>query len=143
YFTINELYKGSVEQHLKVDFDCSTACMMSFSKNDEWLIYAIFQRFDLITVSICEHSRKNFSDSSQDIYQLNSGRTFAQEKQFLNTALNIQPFAKNNELNSQQNELGPHNDQPSATNKLWLLLTSILVMAIVYYLTRYKKQNGK
>src|SRR5438105_5526375 len=61
YFTINELYKGEVEQHVKIDFDCASDCMMNFSKDDEWIIYASYQRFDLMTVNMCEHSRKFFS----------------------------------------------------------------------------------
>lgn len=141
HFTINELYKGEVEQHVKVDFDCSSACMMSFSESDEWIIYSIFQRFDLMTVNICEHSRKFFSDATLDIYEIASHRTFEQEKQFLNKALGIQSFIKKNELNEQQNNMAHHNTQPSAMNKLWLLLASAVAMGIVYYVTRKKKND--
>ena len=139
YFTINELYKGATEQHVKVDFDCSSECLMNFSKNDEWIMYASYQRFNLMTVNICGHSRKFFNDGTQDIYQLAAQRTFEQEKQFLQTAIGIQPFIKNNELNEQQTEMRPHNDQPSAINKLWLLLISFTAVVIIYYVSRKKK----
>jgi hypothetical protein len=141
YFTLNELYKGAVEQHVKIDFDCASDCMMNFSKGDQWLIYSSFQRFDLMTVNICEHSRKFFSDASQDIYQIASHRTFVQEKQFLNATFGIQPYVKNNELNKLENDLRPHNDQPSSLNKLLLLLVSFIAMGIVYYITRNKNKK--
>ena len=143
HFTIIELYKGVAEQHVKINFDCSTACMMSFSKGDEWIIYSIFQRFDLMTVNICDHNRKFFSAAEQDVYQITSKRTFEQEKQFLNTSLGIQSFIKKNELNEQQSDLAHQNTQPSAITKLWLLLASALTMGIVYYINRSTKKNDK
>jgi len=141
HFTIIELYKGGVEQFVNVDFDCSSSCMMSFAKGDEWIIYSIFQRFDLLTVNLCGHSRKFFHDAAQDVNQITSERTFEQEKQFLNKALGIQSFIKKNELNQQQNELAHENTQPSAISKLLLLLASALVMGIVYYISRNKKKK--
>jgi hypothetical protein len=94
YFSINELYKGEVEQHFKIEFDCASPCMMSFSKADEWLIYSTYKRFDLMVVSLCSHSRKLFADASQDYYQLSAQRRFEEEKQFLKTTLGTHSFAK-------------------------------------------------
>ena len=142
YFTIKELYKGNVEQEVKIDFDCSSACMMSFEKDDEWLVYSTYQRFDLMTVNLCGHSRKLVNDAAQDVYELTAQRTFEQEKQFLKLMLGVQSFVKKNPINRQQSDLKPHNDQPSGMNKLLLLLVSFLVMAIVYYVTRNKKRNN-
>ena len=139
YFTIIELYKGSVEEHVKVDFDCASSCLMSFSKGDEWLMYASFQRFDLLTVKLCDHSRKLFSDATEDVYQLAAHRTFDEEKAFLKNTLGIQKFAENNELNEMHEQMGARNEQPSDKNKILLLLVSFFVMAIVYYLARKKK----
>lgn len=141
YFTINELYKGAVQRSVKVDFDCSSDCMMSLSKGDGWLIYSNFQRFNLLSVNICGHSRKLFADANQDIYQLAAQRTFEQERQFLVSALGIQSFMKSNELNKQQTDLGPRNEHPSPMNKLWLLLVSFLVMILVYYVIKKKRGN--
>ncbi|MGQ0829074.1 MAG: hypothetical protein ACT4ON_11855 [Bacteroidota bacterium] len=140
HFTIKELYKGIVEQHVQIDFDCSSSCMMSFSKGDEWIIYSIFQRFDLLTVNICGHSRKFFPGAAQDVYQIASDRSFEQEKQYLTKILGIQSFIKKNELNEQQNDLAHQNKQPSGIHKLLLLLASVLAMGIVYYVTRKKKE---
>ncbi len=139
YFTISELYKGSVQQHVQVEFDCASACMMSFSKGEEWLMYTMFQRFDLIKAKVCSHSRKFFNDATQDFYFIAAQRSFEQEKQFLKESLTLQPFAQNNELNEQQADLKPHNNQPSAMNKLWLLLVSVITMIVVYLFSRKKK----
>ena len=138
YFTIVELYKGPVANHVKVDFDCTSACLMSFAKGDEWLMYTTFQRFDLITVNICDHSRKLFSEESQDVYQLAAHRTFDEEKLFLKNSFGLQEFVKYNELNAIHEQMGARNEQPSNWNKLWLLLISFSVMGLVYYITRKK-----
>jgi hypothetical protein len=141
YFTINELYKGAIEKKVKVAFDAASACLMSFAKNDQWLIYASYQRFDLMTVNICDHNRKKIEEGTTDIYQLTAHRTFEEEKTFLKNTLGTQPFVIGNKLNKQHTELGPHNDQPTGWNKLILLLISFSVMGLVYYLTRNKKQK--
>jgi hypothetical protein len=139
YFSIIDLYKGSVKEHVKVDFDCASSCLMSFSKGDEWLMYTSFQRFDLLTVKLCDHSRKLFPDETQDIYQLAAHRTFEEEKSFLKTTLGLQKFVEDNELNELHEQMGARNEQPSDRNKLLLLLTSFVVMGIVYYVSRKKK----
>ena len=145
YFTIKELYKGNVLQHVEVNFDESSACMMSISKNEEWLMYCTYQRFDELTVNICGHSRKFFdsANAEQDFHQLAAQRTFEEEKQFLKNVFNLQPFAKSNIEFENQVEYKPHNDQPTAINKLLLLLVSFIAMVIVYFVTRKKDKNGK
>jgi hypothetical protein len=143
YFTIINLYKGSAEQKVAVDYDCTSACMMSLSKNDEWIIYSTYQRFDLLTVSICSHSRKKISDGSADFYQVSSGRSFEEENNFLKKTLGVLPFASHNELNDQQKEMQPHNDQPTAINKLWLLIISLAATVIIYFVSKKFFRNGK
>jgi|SRR6218665_2269401 len=143
YFTIGSLYKGAAEQHVSVDYDCTSACMMSFAKNEEWLIYGIYQRFDLITVELCGHSRKKITDGTTDFYAVAAQRTFDEENKFLQDALGIQPYGKHNDLNDQQKELKPHNDQPSDLGKLWLLLISLAAMGIVYIVSKKFFKNDK
>jgi len=142
YFTIKELYKGSVIEDVKVNFDCTSSCMMNFERGEEWIIYGTYTKFDLLSVLFCEHSRKYFADQTKDFYELAAKRTFEQEKVFLRTELGIQPFIINNELNEQQKVFKPHNDQPSDINKLWLLLISFGTMGIILFFTR-KKKNDK
>ena len=139
YFTINELYKGAVSPHVKIDFDCASPCLMSFEKGEEWIIYASYPKFDKLTVSLCEHSRKFISNIANDYYFITSQRTFDQEKKFLETEFGVQSFVEKNDLNDQQKVLKPHNDQPSPINKLFLLLVSIGVMGVVFLVARKKK----
>lgn len=143
YFTINQLYKGVAQQHVEVNFDCSSACLMSFESSQEWLMYTTYKKFDLLVVDLCGHSRKFFNESSEDIYQLTAQRTFTEEKDFLKTTLGLHPFAQNNELIQQPGSMEPRNEQPSGNSKLVLLFISFAVMAIVYFVTRKKNKNGK
>jgi len=143
YFSIISLYKGSAEQHVSVDYDCTSSCMMSFAKGEEWIIYSVYQHFDLLTVSLCSHSRKKITDGSADFYEAASQRTFSAETSFLETTLGIQPYASHNALNDKQKEMQPHNEQPSALNKLWLLLISLAVMAIIFIGSKKYFKNGK
>lgn len=138
YFTVNELYKGAVQQNVKIYFDCSSPCMMSFNKNDEWLIYANYMRFNQLTIILCSHSRKFIEDLKQDYYAVSAGRTFGDEAKYLKHILGIQPFIK--EENT-EDALQPQNLQPSGQNKIYLLLVSISVMIIIYFISR--KKNGK
>lgn len=142
YFFINELYKGNLNQHLEVVFECSSECMMSFSKEEEWLMYATYSRFDMLVVNLCGHSRKFFNDPSQDYYQMAAQRSFEEEKQFLKTTLGVHSAVQNDELSQQQSDFKSRNEQPSGSNKLLLLLISFSVMAIVYFVTRKKKKKN-
>jgi len=142
YFSIISLYKGSAEQHVSVDYDCTSACMMSFAKGEEWIIYSVYQHFDLLTVSLCSHSRKKITDGTADFYEAASQRSFSGENTFLETTLGIQPYASHNALNDQQKELQPHNEQPDALHKLWLLLISLGVMAVVFIISKKFFKNG-
>jgi len=128
YFTISELYKGQISQHQAINFDCSSECMMSFAKGEKWLIFSHFQRFDELLVNFCEHS-KNASQWSLE-----------KDKAILNEILGIQEFVEKNVINDQQEDLRGRNKQPSSMNKVWLLVISFLVMAIVYFVTRNKKK---
>lgn len=139
YFTISELYKGKVEKQVEVNFDCSSSCMMSFSKGEEWLIYATYQRFDVLLAKFCEHSRKCIINS-KDYYLINSQKTFEEEREFLKTNLGIQSFIHKNDLNQEQKNLKGRNEQPSNLNKLWLLLVSLGIMIIIYYVSRNRKK---
>ncbi len=138
YFTIEELYKGAIGKQAHIDFDCGSACLMSFAKGEEWLIYASYPAFDKLTVSLCEHSRKHIDDVSKDYYAITSQRSFADEKHWLQTELGIQPFVVKIDLNEQQKTLKPHNDQPSGWKKIGLLVLSLLTMLVVLMISKRK-----
>ncbi|MEO6903124.1 MAG: hypothetical protein ABI315_08220 [Bacteroidia bacterium] len=138
YFTINKLFKGAVQQNVKIYFDCSSPCMMSLNKNDEWLIYAKYMRFNQLTILLCSHSRKSIEDLKQDYYAVSAGRSFTEEVNFLQQTMGLQPFIKEENMDE---VLQHHNLQPSGQNKIYLLLISISVMIIIYFISR--KKNGK
>lgn len=139
YFTISDLYKGKVQQQVEINFDCNTECMMSLAPDDEWIIYAKYLKFDFLQISICEHSRKKFNDDAQDFYLIDTKRTFAEELGFLKTNLEIQAFVQPTIVNNTVADTSRDNTQPSSWGKVTLLLVSLLVMAIVYFVTRKKK----
>lgn len=139
YFTISDLYKGKVKQQIEINFDCNTECMMSLAPDEEWIIYAKYLKFDFLQISICEHSRKKFNDDAQDFYLIDSKRTFNKELEFLKTTLSIQAFVQPTVVNNTVADTSRHNTQPSSWGKVTLLLVSLLVMAIVYFVTRKKK----
>lgn len=139
FFTISDLFKGNSLQHVAVEFDCSSSCMMSFSKGDQWLIYAIYERFDELSVNLCGHSRKQAAAGESDVYAATTGRSFDQEYQQLDHDLGKQAFLKENPLNDQQRELKPHNDQPSDVGKIVLLGISLIVMSGIIYYSRKRK----
>lgn len=139
YFSIIELYKGTVAKQVKINFDCSSECLMSFMTDEEWLIYARYTKFDYLNISICEHSRKKFNSGEQDIYLMDLKRTFEEEIAFLKTTFGIQSFAELTVLNNSATDTARHNTQPSGTGKIILLLISLVVMAGIYFFTRKKK----
>lgn len=139
YFTISNLYKGNAVKHVKINFDCSSECLMSFASNEEWIIYAKYTKFDYLNVSICDHNRKKFNEGEQDLYLIDSKRTFNEELIFLKTTFGTQTFIDKNEINAKHEELGRTNEQPSSWGKIVLLSISLLVMGIVFFITRKKK----
>lgn len=139
YFTIKDLYKGNAVKYVKINFDCSSECLMSFANDEEWIIYAKYTKFDYLNVSICDHNRKKFNEGEQDLYLIDSKRTFIEELQFLKTTFGIQTFIEKNEISAKHEELGRTNEQPSAWGKITLLLVSLIAMGIVFFLTRKKK----
>ena len=62
------------------------------------------------------------------------------KKKLLEKEPGIQPFAEINKLNKMQEDLKPHNEQPSDMTKLYLLLISFGVMGIVYFVTKQRKK---
>lgn len=139
YFSITELYKGNVQKQVKINFDCNTECMMSFAADDEWIIYAKYSKFDFLNISICDHNRKKFNAGEEDIYLIDSKRTFEKELEFLKSTLALQETVEPTVVNNTVTEIGRHNEQPSSWGKITLLLISVIAMVVVYFVTRKKK----
>lgn len=141
HFSVIELYQGNSEEHVQLIYDGSSSCMMNFINNEEWIIYATYSNFDKLNVHLCSHSRKRFNDTSKDPYLAGAGKSFADELTLLRTELNTQQLIKRNDLIKTQSELKPHNDQPSNINKVILLIVSLLVMVLVYFISKFIKKK--
>jgi hypothetical protein len=141
YFSLSKLYKGAVQPKAFLEFDCSSSCMMSFTINEEWLIYSTYQKFDLLGLNICSHSRKKFATAEQDYYLASSQRKIEDEMQVLNELLGEKTFATENNLNQMQSALKPVNEQPSGISKLILLLVSLSAMLLVAMIVKLKKRQ--
>lgn len=139
YFNITELYKGAVESEIMITFDDSSSCMMSFEKGEEWLIYANYRNFDELSVSQCEHSRKLFKNVADDYYQFNATRTFEEESDYLTTILGLKAFRTKTKINQLQTQFSHKNIQPEPKKKLVLIAASLIIMVIIYLITRNKK----
>jgi hypothetical protein len=140
YFSITSLYKGKTTQHIQINYDATSSCMMSFSEGDEWLIYAYYEKYNFLRVNICQHSRKHFKNEAEDYYRINAQRSFEEEKLFLQDSLGIQVFIEENNIQQrQQNQISQRNIQPEPTNKLLLLVFSLASMGIIFYLIRKKQ----
>lgn len=138
YFTINELYKGSVHCTLSLNFDCSSECLMSFTKGEEWLIYASYKKFDFLIINICSHSRKHLDNDADDFYMMAAQRTFAEEKQFLKDNMSV-TACLSEENTVLETDIGMRNEQPTGLNKILLLIISLAAMVVVYVVTKKKK----
>ncbi len=143
YFTIQELYKGVAEQYVSVRFDCSSSCSMSFEKNEKWIVYAKYVKFNELVVVFCSHTRKYIADKEKDYYTTTSLKTFDEEQKYLQSELGIQIIVKRNVLNEQQKEMKHQNQLPSGTNTLLLLAVSLLAMLVIYFITKKYFKNGK
>ncbi len=143
HFFVTELYKGVAERHIEVIFDCSSSCSMSFEKNEEWLLYSKYAKFNQLIVSFCSHSRKYIKEVEKDYYTIASGKTFEEEKKYLQTELGIQNLVQRNNMIDQQNEFKHQNQLPSGMNVLLLLGVSLIVMVVIYFVTKKYFKNGK
>ncbi|MBL7884699.1 MAG: hypothetical protein JNL69_11565, partial [Bacteroidia bacterium] len=72
---------------------------------------------------------------------LNAGKTFEEEKLFLQATLGTQKLIVRNDLIKQQSDFKPHNEQPSGINKIILLIVSLLIMVVVYFVSKYIKKK--
>jgi hypothetical protein len=135
-FSVLELYKGTSESTISLNFDGTGECMMSFDKNEKWIICANYSRYNSLSVSFCSNSRKQLSDTVYDYNAINTQQTFLETLEFLRDSIKI----KNTEEKIIDNSNLLHkNIQPSGNNKMLLLAVSLLFTIGLIYFTRLKK----
>ncbi len=136
YFNISELYKGVSEQQAKIYFDCTSSCQMNFAKNELWIIYAEYKRFGEPKVSFCSRSRKYFPSSTEDYYEATHKLKFIEELELLQKNIGVKQINKSITSNeAAQREL----IKPGGMNMLWLLVCSMGVLLLIYFIL--KKRN--
>jgi hypothetical protein len=137
--TILETYKGNNSNQINFIFDCESSCMMSFEKDQTWLIYAIKNSSNQLEVNICDRNRLKFEKAEDDFYTTNAGLSFEAEINYLKKNIGL----KLNKEVHEQNSIDitqRQNDQTSGMNKIFLLGISLLLFLVIYLLaTKFLK----
>ncbi|HEV7230698.1 MAG TPA: hypothetical protein VGO45_05180 [Bacteroidia bacterium] len=131
YFTLTGLYKGHSEEHLALRFDCSSDCQMSFSPGERWIIYAQYYKYGKAQANFCSRSRKK-TDAGEDYFEALNHMTYAAEITFLKDTFGVQKVSVRENTAAAERKL----IQPTAYWKLWLLLISMIVLYIIFYLVK-------
>lgn len=134
YFRVEELYKGYSPVRNTILFDCSSPCLMEFSKGQEWIIYSTVSARGVPEVKLCSHSRKRFAKAEEDYYTVNSGMTYDEEAALLKSELSLHTLLDRGETIKDTSVYDHRNTQPSPYTKIVLLLVSAVVLVLLYYL---------
>lgn len=132
HFILNDLYLGSAPRKVPVNFDDSSDCRMSFTKGETWMIYSKYERFGKPAVLFCSRSRKLFGNEKEDFYTATSGNTYLAEKEYLIKNLGRREFVDK----KLRDEPGPTNIHPTGRTSILLVVISIPVLLLFYYLFR-------
>jgi hypothetical protein len=125
------LYKGHTEEQIAMRFDCSSDCQMSFVRGDRWIMYAQYYKYGKPEVNFCSRSRKK-TDAGEDYFETLNHMTYAAEASFLQDTFGVQkPSPKENSAFAERKLI-----QPTAYWKLWLLLISMIVLYVIFYLVK-------
>lgn len=129
--SILELYKGELTEKVNFSYDCASSCLMSFSKNETWLIYAKKNAQDQFEVSLCDRNRMLFIKPEEDYYFTNTDISFEDEISYLKKNIGL----KLNNTNQSKPAIDitqRENNDTSGINKLALLFMSLVLFLGVY-----------
>lgn len=124
---VDEIYKGTAAHEIKLEFDCSSSCMMNFNNGEAWIIYGTQLRPDLIKVSACSESRKALTKKEDDMFYFLSGKTFEEECEWLRKNSGVKPFFV------QGTEQLHYNQKPDRSQILWLIGISVITLLILIF----------
>jgi hypothetical protein len=131
WFKIKKLYQGQSLEKNELRFDCSSDCAMSLAKGEEWLVYATYYKYGKLSLDFCSRSRKKILEGD-DYYASQNKMSYADELNQLKTLLGEKTIAqKESDSNAQRVLI-----QPTAYWKLWLLLISMVVLYVIFYLIK-------
>lgn len=131
-FLVEELYRGSSYGSTELEYDCSSDCQMSFSPDEDWLIYASFTGFDKGKVEFCSYSRMQPGAGEEDFNTVNHGMDFKTEKAWLQSKLGVKPLKEREVVEQQHHE----NLKPQGMNVIWMMAIGFGTLALFYFITR-------
>jgi hypothetical protein len=131
-FFVDTLFKGSSFAEATLEFDCSTDCQMSFSKNEQWIIYAEYVNYGEANVKFCSLSRKRLGAGIADYYAVAHGMTFEAEKEFLRKNFGVQSINVPDKQDDQHHELV----RPDFRQMMWYFVAGLVVLVIIYFIVK-------
>jgi hypothetical protein len=131
YFRIESLYKGKSEKLISVRYDCESDCQLSLSKDEKWLIYSQYYKYNKLQMEFCGRSRK-WMQGADDFYAALNHMSWEEENAFLQKELGKQPLIQKEEPGLKERTL----IQPSAYWKLGLVLISVPVLLLIFYFVK-------
>ncbi len=131
YFTLSSLFKGESFPQNEVRFDCTSDCQMSFSKGEEWIVYAQYFKYGKLELNFCSRSRKKIV-AGDDYFEALNRMSYSDEQAFLVKTLGTKKvLGKKNETMPERVLI-----QPTDYWKLWCLLISLVCMYVIFYLVK-------
>jgi hypothetical protein len=128
-FTVSELYKGNATEKFKLLFTCDDPCAHKFLPGEEWIIYSRYKQIDNALMDWCSRSRKFFRFDVQDLYLVNFGNTYEEEREFLRKELGLHRL-----LTTTSNQSADRNVRPDKSQMVWVLLASLAGIILFYFL---------
>ncbi len=128
-FDVEELYKGKALKSFKVLFDQNEECAQTLTAGQEWIIYGRYKQIDNIQMDWCSRSRKHFALNAEDFYTVTYGNDYDDELKFLRQNLGVHRVLAGSEYNT-----GGRNTLPTLTQSILILISSVLVLLLFYYL---------
>lgn len=129
--SVLELYKGEQTEKVSFSFDCASSCLMSFSKNETWLIYAKKNAENQFEISLCDRNRMRFTKPADDFNLTNTGISFEDEISYLKKNIGLKLSTATDAKQSIDITQRENNDT-SGINKLALLFMSLVLFLGVY-----------
>ena len=133
WFEIITLNKGSSLQKVKLFFDDSTDCRMSFAKDEIWIIYSNYVKFSELAVNFCSRSRKKPRNGSADLFTVSNQNTYDEELTYLKQNLGVKPVKEEREQDGfPEREL----IRPKGWTVIWLFIASLLFFIVFYFISK-------
>ena len=128
-FEVQDLYKGNLPKQFQILFNCDEECASSFNVGEEWIIYTRFKQINNGLMDWCSRSRRFIKNEKEDFYAVTYGNSYDTEVKFLQDSLGLHRLMK-----EQPSNLQHRNQLPTPTQTIIILICSILVIFLFYYL---------